>query len=99
MKVTVLGISRREVERKDGRKAVYTSIFYTEPFDEYTRSNQVCFGEKCGSVNTALDTETIHVGDEISLDYAPTGFTSQDGKPEFRLQSIDLINPFKGDKK
>lgn len=100
MKVTVIGISRRNSEDKDGKKVVYSTIYYTESFDEYTQKNQVCIGEKCGAVSTNLSTTEFAVGDEINLDYAPSGFTSKDGTPQFRLQSIDLINPFKkADKK
>ena len=95
MKVTIIGISRRNSQDKDGKKIVYSTIYYTESFDEYTRTSQVCLGEKCGAVSTSLSTEEFAVGDEINLDYAPSGFTSKDGTPQFRLQSIDMIAPFK----
>ena len=62
MKVKIIGMAKRNSEDKQGRKVVYSNIFYTEDFDEYTKR----------------------------LDYAPTGF-ERNGQPEFRLQSIDLV--------
>lgn len=92
MKVTILGISRRKAEDKSGKKVTYSNLFYAEPFDEYAIANGDVSGEKCGSVSTSLDTTSFVVGDTINLDYAPSGFTSRDGNPQFRLNAIDLIS-------
>ncbi|MGN0132904.1 MAG: hypothetical protein ACI4AA_10720 [Lachnospiraceae bacterium] len=95
MKVTVLGISRRKGEDKQGRPVTYSNIFYSQPFDDYTLQNGKVIGEKCGAVNTGLDTSGLFVGDEINLDYAPTGFTDKNGSPQFRLEAITIVKPFK----
>lgn len=95
MQVTVLGISRRKTEDRAGRPVVYSNIFYSQPFDEYTLQNGDAVGEKCGSVNTGLDTSGLFVGDVINLDYAPTGFNDRNGSPQFRLEAVQVIKPFK----
>lgn len=102
MKVTILGISRRKSEDKNGRHVTYSNVYYSEPFDEYAETNGECTGVKCGNVNTGLDTSALFVGDVVNLDYAPSGFTDRNGSPQFRLVAIDLLkkadNPFVGTK-
>lgn len=95
MKVMVLGISRRKTTDKEGRPVTYSNIFYSQPFDDYTLQNGDTVGEKCGAVSTSLDTSGLFVGDEINLDYAPTGFTDKNGSPQFRLEAITVVKPFK----
>ncbi len=90
MKVKIIGMAKRNSEDKQGRKVVYSNIFYTEDFDEYTKRSQITSGVRCGSVNTSLPTDSLMIGDTVNLDYAPTGF-ERNGQPEFRLQSIDLV--------
>lgn len=90
MKVKIIGMAKRNSEDKQGRKVVYSNIFYTEDFDEYTKRSQITSGVRCGSVNTSLPTDSLMIGDTVNFDYAPTGF-ERNGQPEFRLQSIDLV--------
>lgn len=90
MKVKIIGMAKRNSEDKQGRKVVYSNIFYTEDFDEYTKRSRITSGVRCGSVNTSLPTDSLMIGDTVNLDYAPTGF-ERNGQPEFRLQSIDLV--------
>lgn len=98
MKVQIIGMTKRNAEDKQGRKVVYSNIFYTEDFDEYTKRSQITSGVRCGSVSTSLPTDSLMVGDTVNLDYAPTGF-ERNGQPEFRLQSIEPVNtPFDKDK-
>lgn len=98
MKVTIIGMAKRNSEDKQGRKVVYTNLFYTEDFDDYTKRSQITSGTRCGSVNTSLPTDSLMVGNTVNLDYAPTGF-ERNGQPEFRLQNIEVVNtPFDKDK-
>lgn len=90
MKVKIIGMAKRNAEDKQGRKVVYSNLFYTEEFDEYTKRSQITSGVRCGSVNTSLPTDSLAIGDVVNLDYAPTGF-ERNGQPEFRLQNIELV--------
>lgn len=92
MRCQVVGISRRQSTNKQtGQVSVWSSLYCLRPFSDYDieRGAQ---GYMASTVNTRKDTTHIHVNDQISINYEPTGFRDKNGSPEYSVASIDVIN-------
>ena len=90
MKVKLIGIMRRETTTKTGQPVTYSTLHFSKAFDEYSKQNSVCLGLTAGSVQTTLDTSFFKDGDEVNIEYEPTGFKDRNGSEQFRIADIYL---------